>query len=509
MKAAWLLIAALVALNVFWSCSADHTYRPKPVDAGPDDAAAADTGPELDGWWTAEPDRCGPDEVRSGMERYVPPAPPAVLGETPRLLWTTNLICNGVVSDKIRGHAAYGPLTIDGVTEPRLAVVAYDYRGRVIEAYPELIGTLDPHTGQELHCFDLLSHETTTSPFLLLDPEAGRFFFAFETDFSQGVSAFISGPQPPPTFTPVPFRHFDTSISVSSTWTLSQQGQALLAAGNRIVVSYDAITGQRLWAKDPLTDWDIPFINAKTTGVWTAVSHAAPDELLVNVTAEQRINGLSESGLFKLDVCGQVEPLYNGLEATNVVRLSNGDHVGLVFDADAESHALAHWKDWKIIHTVDGCSTYAVLSDDRVACIMRTTSSQRVPQIQIHDFVNEPVTIPLGPPVTDVARWVVAGAGDVLIAGGSYREEQGTGHLVLLFARPPYDTVDSFELQLAPGANGWFDGPPLIAPDGILYVDLANFIYAVQTDIFGLTRSVYPRSGRGGNANRGHVVLDP
>ena len=506
----------LTLLTLLWACSNDPALRHDTADTGTSDTDLADTAQptedttsEPDGWWTAEPDWCGPDEVRTLSERYAPPTPPAELGETPRVLWTTNRICQGAISERIRGESAYGPLTIDGVTEPRLAVVYYTQRGNVIEVGPELVGTLDAHTGEDLHCLDLLSEETTTAPFLLIAPDLGRYFLAFETASNRGASVFNSGPQPPSTFQPYAFGHLGTPISVGSTWAMSQQGQALTAAGNRIVVSYDAITGQRLWAKDPLTDWDIPFINAKTTGVWTAVSHAAPDELLVNVTAEQRINGLSESGLFKLDVCGQVEPLYNGLEATNVVRLSNGDHVGLVFDADAESHALAHWKDWKIIHTVDGCSTYAVLSDDRVACIMRTTSSQRVPQIQIHDFVNEPVTIPLGPPVTDVARWVVAGAGDVLIAGGSYREEQGTGHLVLLFARPPYDTVDSFELQLAPGANGWFDGPPLIAPDGILYVDLANFIYAVQTDIFGLTRSVYPRSGRGGNANRGHVVLDP
>ena len=506
MTRALFLLATLAGL---WSCSSEHTYRPKPVDAGLDDVEVADTGPELDGWWTAEPDRCGPDEVRAASERYAPPGPRAELGETPRVLWTTNRICKGGVSDKIRGESAYGPLTIDGVTEPRLAVVAYDYRGEVIEAYPELVGTLDAHTGQELHCLDLLSYETTASPFLLLDPDAGQFFFAFETGFSRGASAFTSGPQPPPTFAPVPFQHYGTSITTSATLALSRQGQAVLAAGNRYLVSYDAITGERLWVKDPLVDWDIPFIHPDPHWVWVGVYQAAPDELLIYVTAQQRADGPKDSGLFKLDVCGQIEPVYTGLQAINVVRLSNGDHIGLVFNGGAETVALAYWKDLKIIHKVEQCSAFAVLSDERIACLLGPSGSRRFAELQIHDFVNEPVTIPLGPPVTDFSPWVVAGAGDVLIAAGSYHDEQDDAHMVMLFARPPYAAVELFELEPPPGASGWINAPPLIAPDGILYTDFADHIFAIQTDIFGLTRSVYPRSGRGGNGNRGHVVLDP
>jgi len=517
------LLTLLALLGPLLACSsAPATPHDTPdaadtADAGASDAdlpdtpqPTEDTTPEPDGWWTAEPDRCGPDEIRATSERYVPPAPPTDLGETPRVLWTTNRICKGDVSEQIRGETAYGPLTIDGVTEPRLAVMHYAFRGDVIEANPELVGTLDAHTGQELHCLDLLSDETSTVPYLLIAPDLGRYFVAYETNSNQGASGFKAGPQNPASFWPIAFNHRGIHLSTPGTWVMSQQGQALLSANNRHLVSYDAITGQRLWAKDPQTDWHIPFINAKTAGVWARVDHAAPDELLVSVTAEQRIRGPSESGLFKLDICGQIEPLYNGLLAQNVVRLSNGDHVGLVLNGGAETIALAYWKDWKIIHKVEGCSAYAVLSDDRVACIMRTTTSLWPPNIEIHDFVNEPVTIDMGGEGTAVSMWLTIGAGDMLVAGGQWTEPSGELRIGMFFIRPPYAEVERFDLGWRPGQTGGnLFGPPIIAPDGILYTSFLDHIYAIQTDIFGLARSVYPRSGRGGNANRGHVVLDP
>jgi len=507
----------LTLLTLLWACSNDPALRHDTADTGTSDTDLADTAQptedttsEPDGWWTAEPDWCGPDEVRTLSERYAPPTPPAELGETPRVLWTTNRICQGAISERIRGESAYGPLTIDGVTEPRLAVVYYTQRGNVIEVGPELVGTLDAHTGEDLHCLDLLSEETTTAPFLLIAPDLGRYFLAFETASNRGASVFNSGPQPPSTFQPYAFGHLGTPISVGSTWAMSQQGQALTAAGNRIVVSYDAITGQRLWAKDPLTDWDIPFVHPDPHWVWAGVYHVAPDELLIYVTAQQRAEGPKESGLFRLDVCGQIEPVYTGIEAFNVVRLSNGDHVGHYVVEEGQRPGMALWKDWKVTYTVEQCHAFAVLSDERVACVNLRTSSQSSPQIQIHDFVNEPVTIQMDEEGTALKPWLTIGAGDVLVASGQWTEPSGELRIGLFFIRPPYTEVERFDLGWRPGQTGGdMDSPPIIAPDGILYTPFLDHIYAIQTDIFGLTRSVYPRSGRGGNANRGHVVLDP
>lgn len=507
------LTLLLLGLGVVMACTDAPAPQRMPEDAGAVDTDTAEPQPdvEADGWWSADPDYCGLDEVRVGMERYAPPAPPAELGVVPRILWETREVCEGRLSEKIRGESTYGPLTIDGVTEPRLAAVEYDYVGPVIEAVPSRIGTLDPHTGQSQHCLNLFGDRTNMGVALMLEPEHGLYYTTYSLGDASASTLYLNaGPQPPPFFKSYPLKT-DPPVH-GPRLALTPQGLIVQAVGVHFLVGYDALSGLRLWAKNPLTDWNLPDVDPERRAVGVFVDHAAPDEVLVGVLTHHVVDEPPVASIFQLDKCGnRSQELFRGPPAYYIVRLSNGDHVAqFTQDSNRTMHQLGLWKNWQLTYKAGKCDSFVVLSDERVACLLTRSSSQPTPQIQIHDFEGEPVTVGLGP-VTDVRRWLAAGAGDVLILVGTYVDEQGRGRGGLLFIRPPYDTPELLELPPVPmpGGSGGLESPPLIAPDGVLYFAGGGYLRAIQTDIFGLARSVYPRSGLGGNANRGHVVLDP
>lgn len=459
------------------------------------------------GWWSDYPPQCGPTERRIVPEAYRPPEPPQELGQTPRVLWQTQTLCPDTrTSIGLKNSLAYGEIELEGGERRRLLVAVHlDVSGSSAEGVPAAIALIEPRTGELLGCQWIDSFDTSAWDPPVIISNLGRYYYLYNTNYGRGSTEVMTGPTRLDGFFLSPNTngddHFGSSGSVSPL-AVTPTGLLLATAGGPRTLAFNLFTGQMWWTLGRETAWPgVDHTNLEFARVWVDLEERIH---LSQIDQNTRWTGQ----VYTLDNCAVPTLEYQG-KGVGSPRIELGD--GRVFYTRWDSQSVAGTaidRDWVTEHFEPGCFAPVATEALDVACLRGT--AKRDGEIVVIRANGERV-VHILPHIPDeeggqYRGWLLAVTGNKLITGINLTVGLNYGYRI--FVVSDGGAVSSFDL--APPAHRStveVTEPPILTPDGLLILGLYGNLTAVQTDIFGLAHSPFPRSHLGGNENRGRLLF--
>jgi hypothetical protein len=475
------------------------------------DGGIADAGR---GWWDAYPNGCAADQIVSPAERTT--AEPADGGSIAlELVWQRADLCAGLAvgldgnDQESLSDVSLSTVSIDGVPRDVLAAVFH-------VALPESfslptaagIAFLDPATGAPLKCVKFSASNRQDGAPLIADSTTMKAFLgatpirAFEGELNQtnvptilGVNA--SGVLFERTATGIP------PVGGGPQLAMDQYGQLLSVWNNRLV-SIDSQTGDVLWTKAPSE----LVSGAVAVGVGFGGGGVGTPAILLQ--SEELVS------VYSVDRCGVPTFLLFSEER----KISNPMRIGdrWVYkrtDTDGSNVSVVVRSGATIEHTEPGCFHAVALSPTRLACLR---SFGTIPNIgrgllirfDLDGGNRSEVELSVDQNSAFV-EWhlssLIAGAdGTVILSAGVKSDANDPGYRRIIIAAEGVSPSEMTFIDIPRPAgilSTLTSTTPLLAPNGMLFAPTWGYIYAVQTSVFGLAASPFPRGPLGGNENRG------
>jgi hypothetical protein len=465
----------------------------------PEDTDTSDKLPQPPPWLKGQQNKCAPaDEIRVPPERIRRPSLPEPLGETPRQEWVAAASCapRGEFSDTTY---ALGHFTVDG--DKRALVVAGIQAHSAVTLSDELIALafVDAQTGETLRCHEFEEPLQTPDPKLVVSSELERYWLYTETirdahDMVDEPDYLLrSGTLDGEFFTQ---RILDPGSPTIRPNMITPNGQWLLGFDTKYLVSFDALSGEVLWAKHVRELWegggeDIEIFNAFHTG---------DSNIIVSL-----ITGTSSYALLAVDECGNTEePFIQGNGRAARVQKASGFHIVDV-RRDGKNYVEV-FKNGTVVHAQE-CYGSMLYSKNRHVCFDRDGENMALASFELD---GEDGKVAVLPSLADYhyGRYspgaLAARNGSVLVQRNTRTSGDPNSAQSLMMMVDPL-SGDTLASVTSPTPRSSVSAP-LLTSSGMMIFIADGDLYGYQTDIPGLATTPHPRGlGVGGNENRGRV----
>jgi hypothetical protein len=480
-------------------------------DVPPEDAR--DTGDALDLTGLAIP----PEPYRAGR------LDPEMDGESLEELWRTENYCPGVLDEadrKTGTDIAYTELEHNG---QRQAIIIAALQSAVDSVVPETVGVaiIDARTGDTLNCITF--RETGLPGFISHTlPVSGASKRAFMHVLAKQGGEFAASQ-----FSSLTVDLHEQSANTSvlselnvpprkSRIAVSGYGQVVSSVSNWGLVSTDSETGKLLWQLRP-GNLEPPLSQA------VLGTPFVPFGRNVHVFAQKD----GELNWLRLDKEGRVvdrqkvphEPFYGEMDLTPPMFID-----GKIALTERERGHTVVFEDrnWSVLHREKHCVKTVSVSTTMLACLKTSDSEEGRGKIVVFQADGRKRHVidllPGGLPdnaqmITAPKSWLVAADENRLLTYSSIVSSVGadgfptaTNHVTIVTHGGEPSSHSTLTFQSNGQASTGLIGPPLLSPDGILFLNAFGQIYAFQTTLNGLAKTQYPRGSQlGGNENRGFV----
>ena len=469
-------LGALFISIFICGCDDDGRFQPPKTDVDVDVAEDEETLGDTNSCTPGEPFpwSCGfentcPQLPEVPPEPYRPGRPPLEEGPTPRLLWAEAERCPEF-PNAYMVPVAYMETQLDGQLHEAVLMTVSGGSPNTLSDVLLGMSLNDANTGKVLACYPFPGTDHTfLSNLFPVVSEWGRFFHVThteqgETGLAAITSIWSSGPGEGGFF------HSYATNLIAHDLVLNSAGELVFMIGDEMV-GLDPQSGLPYWTLD-FGDYSPREGTQK------------PAEQL-----QVRFSHNDRSYLRSLGACG----VENGPETAGLNALI------------LENAQIVQTEDRQLIVTVNGvetvrenpCTTPTQVGPDIVSCVRQKNGRLSLISFKLDGSWRSDVLLPGERLETQKGVGIVAGPNNIIVL-----TVRGPTTLAVFDRTMAIDVLTN-EVKWTYEGEENRHSRGLLTPRGVLLMGRG----ALQTDVFGLAPTYYPRGFLGGNENRGYVAL--